>query len=80
VTSRIIENWPEAVLSFWFGLEPEQWWRDTGRDELIRERFEALWDEQRGFTVETFLDSPRGALAAVIGRAPGAQWALGRQK
>ncbi len=65
--SKIIENWTDEVLSFWFGLDPEQWWRpDDGLDVLIRERFEALWEEQRTQPVESFLESAREALAAVI--------------
>ena len=59
-------SWTDEVLDFWFGLTPEQWWRDEGLDELIRERFETLWEEQKTQPVETFLGSPRETLAAVI--------------
>ncbi len=61
-----MENWTEAVLDFWFGLEPEQWWRDSGLDAVIRERFGELWEEQRTQPASSFLGSPREALAAVI--------------
>lgn len=60
------DRWTDAVLDFWFGLKPEQWWRDSGLDERIRERFEELWEEQRSRPVDAFLGSPREALAAVI--------------
>lgn len=59
--------WTEEVLSFWFGLDPEQWWRGgDGLDTLIRERFEELWEEQRSLPADSFLGSARQALAAVI--------------
>ena len=60
-------DWQGEVLSFWFGLRPEQWWKaDPGLDREIRKRFEALWEEQRQRPVAAFLSAPRDAVAAVI--------------
>ena len=58
--------WVDDVLSYWFGLQPEQWWFDKSLDDTVRERFQDLWETQRQCPVESFLGSPRGALAAVI--------------
>src|SRR5215210_3659998 len=59
--------WRDEVLSFWFGLRPEQWWKaDPVLDEEIRKRFLPLWQCSRGIPPETFLYSPRAAVAAVI--------------
>ena len=60
------DRWPDEVLDFWFGLTPEQWWRDDSLDPVIRERFGELWEEQRTQPASSFLGSPREALAAVI--------------
>jgi uncharacterized protein (DUF924 family) len=60
-------SWTEEVLAFWFGLSPEQWFKpDAELDQACRERFAELWEEQAGRLPETFLGSPREALAAVI--------------
>jgi uncharacterized protein (DUF924 family) len=60
-------GWREDVLSFWFGLRPEQWWRaDPALDEDIRERFLELWEAERGRLPEDFLGHARDALAGVI--------------
>lgn len=57
----------DEILDFWFGLEPEQWWRpDPELDAEIRERFEELWAEQRDLHPSEFLGSAEEALAAVI--------------
>jgi uncharacterized protein (DUF924 family) len=56
----------EDILSYWFGLTPEQWWRDTSLDAEIAARFGALWEAERHTPAEDFLGSPREALAAVI--------------
>jgi len=58
--------WSEEVLDYWFGLEPKQWWRDTGLDAVISERFRELWEAKRQCPAETFLGSAREALAAVL--------------
>lgn len=62
-----MSDWIEDVLSFWFGLRPEQYWKaDPELDEEVRERFADLWAEQRQCPAESFGGSPREALAAVI--------------
>ena len=59
--------WQEAVLDFWFGLDPEQWWKeDDALDETVRERFQAVWEEQRENVPEAFLGCARDALAAIL--------------
>ncbi|HEY0043190.1 MAG TPA: DUF924 family protein [Allosphingosinicella sp.] len=56
----------DEILSYWFSLRLEQWWRDRGLDAEIAERFGALWEEQSGRMAGDFLGSAREALAAVI--------------
>jgi uncharacterized protein (DUF924 family) len=59
--------WQDALLDFWFGLAPEQWWKaDPAFDETIRDRFQPLWEEQRQGLPGSFLGSARDALAAAI--------------
>jgi uncharacterized protein (DUF924 family) len=59
--------WAEDVLTFWFSLKPEQWFKaDPELDAETVERFGALWEEQAQRLPEDFLGSPREALAAVI--------------
>ncbi|MEH6660910.1 MAG: DUF924 family protein [Parasphingorhabdus sp.] len=61
-------NWPAEILSFWFQeLDPKDWWaKSDATDDLIRERFLELWEEQKSKTADDFLTSPETALAAVI--------------
>ena len=77
-----MSDWRGEVLKFWFGLEPERWWKaDPELDDEIRRRFLKLWSEQRELPVASFLDlwsdrhrlpvssftgDPLSALAAVI--------------
>jgi uncharacterized protein (DUF924 family) len=62
-----VTGWAREVLSFWFDLQPEQWWKaDPALDETIRTHFLELWEEKRENLPEHFLGSPREALAAVI--------------
>jgi uncharacterized protein (DUF924 family) len=59
--------WQDEVLTFWFGLAPDLWWKaDPALDETIRERFGKLWEEKRENVPEAFLGSAGDALAAVI--------------
>jgi uncharacterized protein (DUF924 family) len=59
--------WPDEVLTFWFGLAPDSWWKtDPALDETIRERFQPVWEEQREKLPEAFLADARDALAAII--------------
>lgn len=60
-------DWRSDVLTFWFGLESERWWKaDPDLDDEIRRRFLELWTEQRQLPATSFLDDPLTALAAVI--------------
>ena len=62
-----MSDWRRDVLTYWFGLKPEQWWKsDPAIDEDIRERFKQRWAEERRLPVDSFLDDPLTALAAVI--------------
>jgi uncharacterized protein (DUF924 family) len=62
-----LSGWTDEVIDFWFGLEPEEWWKvDEKLDGKIRARFEELWAEQRQLPAESFLTDPHTALAAVI--------------
>ena len=61
------EDWRSAVLKFWFGLKPEQWWTvDSELDHRIRQNFLKLWAEKRQLPVDSFLTDPLTAAAAVI--------------
>jgi len=64
---RTSPDWRGDVLKFWFGLEPERWWKtDSELDEDIRRRFLKLWATRRELPAESFLDDPLTALAGVI--------------
>ena len=64
---RTSADWRGDVLKFWFGLEPERWWKtDPHLDDEIRDRFLKLWALKRELPVECFVDHPLTALAAVI--------------
>jgi uncharacterized protein (DUF924 family) len=61
------EPWVEDLLTFWFGLDPKQWWKaDPRLDSDIRKHFLDLHEEQRENVPAHFLGSAREALAAVI--------------
>ena len=61
------EDWRAAVLKFWFGLDPKQWWkRDPELDHCIKQNFLELWAEKRQLPVESFLTDPLTALAGAI--------------
>ena len=62
-----LSDWRHDVLTFWFCLDPKQWWKsDPLVDDEVRERFQKLWSRKRELPVESFLDDPLTALAAVI--------------
>jgi uncharacterized protein (DUF924 family) len=62
-----MEDWRAAVLKFWFGLEPRQWWNGGAElDHRIKQNFLKLWVEKRQLPVDEFLTDPLTALAAVI--------------
>ena len=60
-------DWRSEVLKFWFGLSNDEWWRGgPDLDHRIKQRFLKLWAEKRQLPVESFLEDPLTALAAVI--------------
>ena len=62
-----MSDWRGDVLRFWFGLQPEQWWKaDPALDREVAERFHELWGDQRRLPASSFLGDPLTALAAVI--------------
>jgi uncharacterized protein (DUF924 family) len=63
-----VSGWTDDVLSYWFGLDPKQWWNGGAElDADVAKRFAKLWDAQRSRSVSDFLaDGPREALAAVV--------------
>jgi len=62
-----VSDWRSEVLTYWFGLDPKEWWRsEPAIDEQIRERFLQLWSQKRRLPVNAFLDNSLTALAAVI--------------
>lgn len=62
-----MSDWRRDVLTFWFGLDPEQWWKaDEQLDEECRRRFLKTWAEQRQKPIDAFLSDPLTALAGVI--------------
>lgn len=59
--------WAREVLDFWFARGPDAWWEASDAfDAEIRERFLALWEEERQRPVIDFLYDEEDALAAVI--------------
>ena len=61
------DDWRGDVLTYWFGLTPEQWWKpDAALDKDIRERFLQLWELKRQLPASSFVDDPLTAIAAVI--------------
>ena len=62
-----MSDWRRDVLTYWFGLKPEQWWKPDGAlDKDIRERFLRLWEQKRQLPASSFLDDPLTAIAGVI--------------
>jgi uncharacterized protein (DUF924 family) len=61
------DDWRARILKFWFGLEPDQWWRGgPDLDHRIKQDFLKLWFEKRQLPAEDFLIDPLTALAGVI--------------
>ena len=56
------------IIDFWFGeIGPDGWWvRSADTDAAITERFRELREAWRSRTPDSFLGSPREALAAII--------------
>jgi uncharacterized protein (DUF924 family) len=62
-----VSDWRRDLLTFWFGLDPKQWWKGSPElDEECRHRFLKTWAAKRELPVESFLDDSLTALAAVI--------------
>jgi uncharacterized protein (DUF924 family) len=62
-----VNDWRSEVLKFWFGLDPDGWWKpDAELDDEIRRRFLKLWADKRQLPVASFLDHPLTALAGVL--------------
>ena len=60
-------DWRRELLTFWFGLEREQWWKSGSElDEECRRHFLETWTEQRTLPVRSFTTDPLTALAGVI--------------
>lgn len=60
-------DWRKDVLTFWFALTFEQWWKtDPLLDAQVRERFLELYEAKRQLPADSFLTDPLTALAAVI--------------
>jgi uncharacterized protein (DUF924 family) len=65
--ASVARGWTAELIDFWFGLTPQQWWNpDPALDEQIRERYLALWEEQRQRLAQDFLGDAETAFAAVI--------------
>jgi uncharacterized protein (DUF924 family) len=62
-----VNDWRGDVLKYWFGLEPDRWWKENAEiDREVRRRFLKLWAEKRELPVAGFVDHPLSALAGVI--------------
>ena len=62
-----MSDWRGDVLKYWFGLDPQDWWRaGPETDQAIRRRFLQTWSDKRELPVAAFLDHPLTALAGVI--------------
>ena len=60
-------DWRVDILKFWFGLDPEQWWKsDPALDHRIKQRYLKLWFEKRQLPAESFVSDPLTAIAGVI--------------
>lgn len=56
----------DALVDFWFSLEPSRWWtKDPAFDEELRSRFLGV-HEAAARDPEGALDTPRGALATAL--------------
>lgn len=60
-------DWRRDVLTYWFGLNPDDWWRSGPEiDDQIRDHFLNLWELKRQLPVDSFLSDSLTALAAVL--------------
>jgi len=57
----------DDVLAFWLAAGPDRWFEhDEAFDAAVRERFEATYHDAAAGLLNTWEDSPQGALALVI--------------
>jgi len=62
-----MEDWRAAVLKFWFGLQPKQWWSGGSElDHRIKQDFLKLWAEKRELPADAFLGDSLTALSGVV--------------
>ena len=61
-------NWSSDILQFWFEeLKPADWWKkDEAIDNVCKERFVELWEQQKSKSADAFISDPETALAATI--------------
>ncbi len=61
-------NWSTEILNFWFNeLKPADWWnKNEAIDNICKERFFELWEEQKANAADVFLADADTALAAII--------------
>jgi len=65
--SEGISDWRGDVLKYWFGLDPDRWWKaDDVLDEDIIDCFLDLWSDKRRLPVSSFTADPLTALAGVV--------------
>jgi long-chain acyl-CoA synthetase len=58
---------PQAVLDFWFGLDPEKWYKkDDAFDAAIREQFLATYEAAAGGQLSDWEQTPESTLALLI--------------
>ncbi len=58
---------PLSVLEFWWQAGPNKWFaRDDAFDHQIRDRFLSHMDAAKAGDLDTWLDTPHGALALII--------------
>ncbi|MEZ5536490.1 MAG: DUF924 family protein [Thiolinea sp.] len=63
-----IEITPQTILEFWYTPPmPEHWFRSTPAiDQLIRERFETIWQQAANGELENWKNTAEGCLALCI--------------
>lgn len=63
-----MNSWPSDILKFWFEeLKPADWWnKNDAIDNICKERFFELWQEQKANSADIFLTDAETALAATI--------------
>jgi len=59
---------PQSIIAFWFSDPVKPLWFEstTDFDNLLRERFEMLWQQATAGKLDSWVESAEGALALVI--------------